>query len=95
MAELKEQRHPQYFGDRNLVNDLINIEQPTERHLADLARLQVRYLGFPGAKDIQADLAEIMTKWQFSSESLFARTREIHAKGRVFAKQNDGRDDWA
>lgn len=95
MPELKEQRHPQYYGDRNLVNDLIQTEQPTERQLADLARLQVRYLGFPGAKDIQADLEQIMVKWQFTSETLFARTREIHAKGRVFAKQNDGRDDWA
>jgi len=95
MADLKEQRHPQYFGDRTIVDDLLRIDQPTDRHLADLARLLVRYLGFPGAKDIQTDLAQILTKWQFSSESLFVRTREIHAVGKVFARKNEARDDWA
>jgi Protein of unknown function (DUF3288) len=95
MTELKEQRHPQYFGDRTVVDDLLRIDQPTDRHLADLARLHVRYLGFPGAKDIQADLAQILTKWQFSTETLFARSREIHAVGKVFVRKNEARDDWA
>jgi Protein of unknown function (DUF3288) len=96
MSELKEQRHPQYFGDRALVNDLLQVEeQLSDRQLAELARLLVRYLDFPGAKDIQADLAQILEKWQLNNQSLFARTREIHARGKVFTRKNEARDDWA
>jgi len=94
MAELKDQEHPQRFGDRAVVDDLLKGE-PTDRNLADLARLLIRYQGFPGARDIQADLQKVLEKWQLTPEQLFAKTRQIHATTRIFNTRNDGRDDWA
>lgn len=94
MAELKDQEHPQYFSDRQIVNTLLQNE-PSDRNLADLARLCIRYKGFPGARDIQSDLLKVLTKWHLTEEELYAKTREIHSTTRVFNTQNDGRDDWA
>jgi len=51
----KDQQHPQYQGDRSLVSDLLRADQPSDLNLADLARLCIRYRGFPGARDIQTD----------------------------------------
>jgi Protein of unknown function (DUF3288) len=94
MAELKDQDHPQYFSDRQIVNTLLQSE-PSDRNLADLARLCIRYQGFPGARDIQADLLKVLTKWGLTEEELYTKTREIHSTTRVFNTHNDGRDDWA
>ncbi|AFY72224.1 Protein of unknown function (DUF3288) [Synechococcus sp. PCC 7502] len=93
--EQKDQQHPLYRGDRTLVNDLMRVEAPTERNLADLARLCIRYRGFPGARDIQTDLLKVLQKWQFSEPELFAQTRKIHAESKVYGSTKDGRDDWA
>jgi hypothetical protein len=95
MAEVKDQRHPQYMDDRQIVNDLLNTKQPSDRNLADLARFCIRYRGFQGARDIQADLLVVLDQWQLTQDELFAKTREIHATVKVFATHNDGRDDWA
>ncbi len=94
MAELKDQDHPQYFSDRQIVNTLLQNE-PSDRNLADLARLCIRYKGFPGARDIQTDLLKVLAKWHLTEEELYAKTREIHSTTRVFNTHNDGRDDWA
>jgi hypothetical protein len=96
MAELTDQQHPQYRGDRTLVNDLMRVAEPSDHNLADLARLCIRYRGFPGARDIQADLEKLLKKWQLSESQLFAKTRKIHTEIKVYGsiKKND-RDDWA
>ncbi|MGL6284813.1 MAG: DUF3288 family protein, partial [Microcoleaceae cyanobacterium] len=75
MPEKKlEQQHPQYFKDRRTVNDLAKAE-PTNLNLCELARLKIRYQGFPGARDIQKDLEDVMQKWGFpEEESLFTKT---------------------
>ncbi len=91
---MNDQHHPQYFADRQLVNDLL-AGHPTDRNLADLARLLIRYQGFPGARDIQADLQKLLHTWNHSEESLFAYTRSLHQRERVYNTQQDGRDDWA
>ena len=91
---MKDQQHPQYFNDRQLVNDLLG-SQPTDRNLADLARLLIRYQGFPGARDIQADLQKLLQAWHHTEASLFAYTRELHQRERVYNTHQDGRDDWA
>ncbi|MDY7020190.1 MAG: DUF3288 family protein [Cyanobacteriota bacterium] len=88
-----EQKHPQYNRDRIIVNDLIK-NQPTEKSLAELARLKIRYQGFPGARDIQQDLDKIMQSWQLNEETLFEKTRKIHAKGRVYKGGNEEQEDW-
>ncbi|AFY70299.1 hypothetical protein Pse7367_2028 [Thalassoporum mexicanum PCC 7367] len=92
--EVKDQEHPQYYNDRQLLNELLAGE-PTDRNLADLARLKIRYNGFPGARDIQTDLDRALSKWQLDQAQLFAKTRQIHANKPVYASQNTGRDDWA
>lgn len=94
MAELKDQIHPQYFTDRQVIDDLAKTD-PSDRNLADFARLRIRYRGFPGARDIQADLEKVLERWQLTEEELFEKTRQIHATTRIFNTQNDGRDDWA
>ncbi len=91
---MNDQQHPQYFNDRQLVNDLLG-SQPTDRNLADLARLLIRYQGFPGARDIQADLQKLLQAWHHTEASLFAYTRKLHQRERVYNTHQDGRDDWA
>jgi hypothetical protein len=93
--EQKEQRHPQYTKDRQILNELLSQSQPSNRNYADLARLIIRYQGFIGARDIQADLLKVLQSWQLSQEELFAKTRAIHAVGKVYMAQDEGQDDWA
>ncbi|MEB3283008.1 MAG: DUF3288 family protein [Lyngbya sp.] len=91
----QEQKHPQYNSDRATVDGLIQAQQ-TEENLAELARLKIRYRGFPGAFDIQNDLEKIMQNWQLTEETLFEKTREIHAKGQVYKKirKKEEQEDW-
>lgn len=95
MAEIKDQRHPQYTKDRQILNELMTQNTPNNREFADLARLIVRYKDFMGARDIQADLLKVLTNWQINEEELFAKTRAIHAIGKVYMAQDEGQDDWA
>lgn len=95
MAEIKDQRHPQYTKDRQILNDLLTQNSPSNRDFADLGRLTIRYKEFMGARDIQADLIKVLTNWQLTEEELFAKTRAIHAIGKVYMAQDEGQDDWA
>jgi hypothetical protein len=55
----------------------------------------MRYQGFPGARDIQKDMEDIMQKWGFpEEESLFTKTRQIHADGLVYQRNSNDQDDW-
>ncbi|MGL5080579.1 MAG: DUF3288 family protein [Microcoleaceae cyanobacterium] len=89
----KDQQHPQYRSDRTTINTLPQ-SHPTEHNLAELARLKIRYKGFPGARDIQQDLEETMQRWGFTEATLFAKTREIHAKGQVYRSRSQDQEDW-
>jgi hypothetical protein len=93
--QVKEQRHPQYTKDRQIVNELLTQTLPNNRHYADLARLIIRYQGFIGARDIQADLKQVLQNWQLTQEELFTKTKAIHAIGKVYMVQDEGQDDWA
>ena len=95
MAEVKDQRHPQYTKDRQILNELLTQNTPNNREFADLARLIIRYKGFIGARDIQSDLLKVLTNWQINEEELFTKTREIHAIGKVYMAQDEGQEDWA
>lgn len=88
------QTHPQYYQDRRIVSQLL-AEEPTDYNLAELARLRIRYRGFPGAADIQRDLDELLKQWQLSEEALFARTREIHSVRPVYRIDDSREDDWS
>jgi hypothetical protein len=95
MAEVKDQRHPQYTKDRQIVNELLAQSTPSNRDYAELGRLIVRYQGFVGARDIQADLLKVLNNWQLTEEALFIKTRAIHAIGKVYMAQDEGQDDWS
>jgi len=94
MAENKDQQHPSYGGDRQVVNALLE-GQPTEYNLAELARLRIRYHGFPGARDIQNDLDHILSQWNLTEAALFEKTRQIHQIAQVYRGRGTQRDDWS
>lgn len=91
----KDQQHPLYSRDRAIVDNLL-VAEPTDYNLAELARLKIRYNGFPGARDIQADLDKVMQSWQLDETSLFAKTRQIHAGTPIYqGRANRGEaEDW-
>ncbi|MCL1467361.1 DUF3288 family protein [Argonema galeatum] len=90
----KEQQHPQYWADRKIVDNLLS-GQPNDYKQAELARLKIRYRGFPGAPDIQKDLEKVLQKWDMSEEQLYEITRKIHEKGQVYKTRNSDTEDWA
>lgn len=90
----QEQQHPLYKGDREIVDRLLQ-NDPTDYNMAELARLKIRYRGFPGAKDIKDDLEKVLQKWQMDEEQLFTTTRKIHAKGLVYKTRDNDSEDWA
>lgn len=94
-SENKDQQHPLYSRDRDIVNSLL-AGQPTDYNLAELARMRIRYHGFPGARDIQTDLDKVMQLWGFTEAALYEKTRQIHATGPVYkSRANKGdEEDW-
>jgi hypothetical protein len=93
-AKQKDQQHPLWSSDRQIVNTLLAGE-PTDYNLAELARLRIRYRGFPGARDIQADLEKVLQQWKLTEAVLFAKTREIHATTQVYRGRTNSKEDWS
>lgn len=94
MAEQKELTHPQYKADREVVTNLLHGE-PTDFNLIELARLRIRYDGFPGARDIQTDLDQALANWSLTDDQLMAKTREIHQKEMLYKAQRTKKEDWS
>jgi hypothetical protein len=94
MPETKDQKHPQYSKDRQLLNQLMAGDD-SDFNLVELARLMIRYEGFPGARDIQNDLKKTLQKWKLTEEQLFEKTRTIHQQGDVYKGLGRGREDWS
>ncbi len=80
-------------SDRATVDTLLAGEA-TDYNLSELARLIIRYRGFPGARDIQKDLEKVLQQWNLIPETLYEQTRKIHAKGEVYRKQKSDQEDW-
>ncbi|MBR8831094.1 MAG: hypothetical protein N5P05_003801 [Chroococcopsis gigantea SAG 12.99] len=91
---MNTQKHPQEKNDRELVDKLLK-GQPNDLNLAELARMRIRYRGFPGAKSIQRDLDKLLAQWQLEEETLFEKTRLIHSKGQVYKKNQDEEEHWS
>lgn len=90
----KDQQHPLYNRDRPIVESLLAGE-PTDLNLAELARLRVRYQGFPGARDIQENLEQLLLRWGLTSEQLFEKTRAIHDAGGIYTSRGKKEEqDW-
>lgn len=90
----KDQQHPLWSSDRQIVDSLLSGE-PTDYNLAELARLRVRYRGFPGARDIQTDLDKILQQWHLTEDLLFEKTRQIHAIAQVYRGRGGRQEDWS
>lgn len=94
MTESTDQEHPQYRGDRAIVNQILQGEV-TDYNLSELARLIIRYDGFPGARDIQRDLDKALKKTGLTEEELFTKTRALHAEGGIYHNLGRNREDWS
>jgi len=94
MASLKDQQHPLYQRDRQVIDTLLT-GQPTEYNLAELGRLRIRYRGFPGARDIQSDLDKALQQWGLTEEQLYEKTRQIHTTARVYRSTDSQGEDWS
>ncbi|NDJ19242.1 DUF3288 family protein [Myxacorys almedinensis] len=92
--EQKDQQHPLWSNDRQIVDTLLSGE-PTDYNLAELARLKIRYNGFPGARDIQTDLDTLLKQWKLTEDALYERTRQIHETLQVYKGRGAKRDDWS
>jgi hypothetical protein len=90
----KDQQHPLWSSDRAIVNALLAGE-PTDYNLAELARLKIRYDGFPGARDIHADLEKALEQWGMTEAELFAKTQQIHQVAQVYRGRGSQREDWS
>lgn len=92
----KEQQHPQQRQDNQIADRLLGAEV-NDYNLTELARLRIRYTGFPGARQIQQNLDAVLQRWRLTEEKLFELTRQIHAKGQVYKKDNspEGQEDWS
>jgi Protein of unknown function (DUF3288) len=91
------QRHPQEKVDRLIVDRLLESDPQEPMALAELARLRIRYNGFPGATDIKANLDRLLIEWHLTEEQLFTKTRELHSTVPIYqvkAKKYQEQEDW-
>ncbi|MBD1804978.1 DUF3288 family protein [Microcoleus sp. FACHB-SPT15] len=94
-AENKDQQHPQEKRDKEVIERLLR-EGQTDYNHAELARLRIRYCGFPGAREIQLSLDRVLQQWQLTEEQLFELTRRLHEVGQVYRRgDSQGQDDWS
>jgi|SRR5579883_283396 len=90
----KDQQHPLYNRDRPLVHTLLT-QEATDHNLAELARLRIRYHGFPGARDIQQDLDKILQRWGLTEAELYQKTRQLHSLGGIYkSRGKKEEEDW-
>ena len=90
----KDQQHPLYNRDRPLI-DILLAQEATDYNLAELARLRMRYQGFPGARDIQKDLDKALQQWGLTEAELFEKTRQIHNLGGIYKSRGKKEEqDW-
>ncbi len=62
--------------------------EPTEYNLAELARLRIRYRGFPGSRDIWSDIEKVLARWNMDEEGLFEKNpRDPSEKVEFIARQ--------
>ena len=78
---MKEQNHPLYSIDRDHINRLMSKDMPEDEDIVDLARLFLRYEGFPGASDLQDDMKKILKLWGFNREILNLKARALWKAG--------------
>ncbi len=93
--DTKDQVHPREKKDRGIIDKLLQGE-PNEYNLLELARLIIRYRGFPGARAIQTDLETVLNKWQLTEEQLYQKSRDIYAVKNFYGDhfKSNQKQDW-
>ena len=81
LPEAAAQSHPLEAIDRDHIDRLLSRDEPRDGDLAELARLLIRYDGFPGSQDLQQDMERLLMLWKLSRDELNARVRELWTKG--------------
>ncbi|MEA5551716.1 DUF3288 family protein [Anabaena cylindrica UHCC 0172] len=90
----KDQQHPLYNRDRPFIDILLS-QEPTDYNLSELARLKIRYQGFPGARDIQKDLDKVLQHWGLTEVELLEKTRQLHDVGGIYKSRGKKEEqDW-
>lgn len=91
----QDQQHPRETKDRAVISELQQSEF-NDHNLAELARLLIRYRGFPGARLLQQELQTILTRWQLTEEELYQKTRLIHSQRKIYRDRfkTDQQQDW-
>jgi len=90
----RQQQHPQYRIDRQTVDQLMAAD-PSDTNLVELARLLIRYKGFPGAQDIQQDLWATLQRWGLTEAQLYDKTRSLHQQGLGYRNVGREGEDWS
>lgn len=91
---MRNQTHPQNLKDSGTLAS-IPFSDPNDLHKCELARLLIRYEGFPGAERTKQGLASRLEGWGITKEQLFEQTRKIHAEAVVYRHIRSRRDDWS
>ncbi|MBZ8179225.1 DUF3288 family protein [Oscillatoria salina] len=96
MSPQPDQKHPREKSDREEVNRILQ-EGRSDYNLAEVARLQIRYQHFPGAREIQADLAKILNNWGLTEDELYEITRKLHSQQAVYKPRTNEKEqqDWS
>ena len=77
----QEQNHPLYRTDRDHLDRMLAKESPSDSDIVDLARLFIRYSGFPGAVDLQEDMKKILNLWNMNLENLNLKAKDLWTSG--------------
>jgi len=93
---IRDQQHPQAHIDRVIVQKIF-VEDKTDHHMAEVARLRIRYRNFPGARDIQRDLDVILQQWDMTEDELFSHVRKLHTQRKIYGKKQatNEEEDWS
>ena len=75
------QSHPLHGTDRDLIDRLLACESPSDAELTELARLLIRYEGFPGADELQQDMQRLLILWSLSRDELNKQVRALWTGG--------------
>ena len=75
------QNHPLYSTDRDNLDRLIGIDEPSSIDFVELARLLIRYQDFIGAEDLNSDMEKLLKKWNLNRDKLEEITKKIWSEG--------------
>lgn len=78
----KQQSHPRAKIDLPIVDRLLDVTNPKDVDLCEIARLYLRYQRFPGEQKLKSKIIRVVENWgynPFDMESLFKVTREIYS----------------